>query len=161
MGVLGKIVKSVIGVNPTGGLKGDVRNKQAAGVPPTQRIVNGNFSSATNWTPGAGWVIAAGNATATTTVSVLSNLLSSPIPSNATITFSVNITSNTIGDQLIWTLFNTGGSTEFQSGSQPTTTPGIYTVQVTAGATGPYDTFRIRDIDATGTVVIDDVSILA
>lgn len=150
------MIKAVV----TGTAQSAVKSRSAGGVVATQRVVNGDFSSATGWTQGTGWVIAGGIATGTSATGMLTNTLSSPINVGDSVTWSLNILTNPAGDGIAVQLFNSGNSqTQFLTAGVLTT--GVTGGTVTANANGPFDKIRIQDLDFSGTVTLDDLSAVA
>lgn len=122
----------------------------------TQRVQNGDFSSATGWS-GATWTIAAGTATNDTPGSLINTLLS-PLANGTAFTMSIDIIANPLVSGIIVRLTNSGGSPAPQQiymeavGPGNITTPGV--------STGVYDQLTIISADDPG-MVIDNVSLLA
>lgn len=136
------------------------RSIPAPAVTATQRVVNGDFASATGWTQGTGWVIAAGVATGTSATGQLDNTLSSPVSVGASVTWSITVNTNAAGDAIAVQMVNTGGGlTQTLSGG--VIGPGTFGGTVTASANGPFDKMRFQDLDFSGVVVLDNASLLA
>lgn len=128
-------------------------------VTPTERVVNGDFSSATGWTQGTGWVIAAGVVTGTAASEPLDNMLSSSISIGTTVNYSFSIVSNTGGDSLSFQLFNSGSG--LAQNIATSASEGTISGSIIADLHGPFDLLRITDDDSANIVVIDDASLIA
>lgn len=132
------------------------RNVPSTG--PTERVTNGDFSSSVGWSPGPGWVISGGSATATTTINFLTNTLIEPVANGASCTFSVDL-ENLDGEELQIVLYNS--STNATSLLYAGTGTGHIATTPTAGSGGPYDQLRIKDVDGGSIVNVDNVSLIA
>ncbi len=141
-GVVSAVVSGVVSSAPAGG--------------PVEHVQNGDFSSATGWTLGAGWTIAAGVATGVSTTDPLENALSSSIGNGEVVTWALTITTNT-GGEMAANIFNDDYSSSFELFSGETGT-GTLGGSVAAGSGGPYTKLIVIDNVGGTLVVIDNVS---
>lgn len=122
------------------------------------RITNGDFSVDASWTKGAGWSIAAGVASASTSSAALSQTIASLVQGlSYTITYTVTRSAGSIRPSI--------GGTNGTSRSAA----GTYTESITAGAggvlaftgTGFTGTIDNVSIKAAGSYILQDVSFLS
>jgi len=121
----------------------------------TERVQNGDFSSATGWTVSGG-TIAAGVLTGTGVMTATNTLLSA-VANGASVSFAADLTNASM-DLVVFALRNSGTTATFTV--RANTDAGHVTASVTAGATGPYDQLRITNGDGDA-IVLDNVSLLA
>lgn len=129
-----------------------------AQVPATERVTNGDFSSATGWdTSGAGWTIATNQATNNTVGQPLTNSLqNAPITAGQHFEFSFNIVLNPLNTSVVVRLVNSITSATQQIYSDGTTT-GVKTSSGTVS--GDFDQLLVLAADDSG-LAIDDVSLM-
>lgn len=123
---------------------------------PTQRVQNGDFSSATGWS-GAGWTVAAGVATNSVPGS-LTNVLTTSLAGGESFSLSLDVTSNPAASGLIVRLANSTGTPAAQTIYSGSGMAGNKTASGTVG--GAYDWLVIISADDPG-MVIDNASLLA